>query len=107
MVMRMIDYLKGKSITALFTHLIPGTGASQEIEVGVSSLIDTWILLRNSPPGEQGGAPARSRRDPINQGARPQGAGPTPAKGEVPASLVRHRHDGAIDARDSERPPHL
>jgi len=21
----------------------------------VSSLIDTWILLRNSPPGEQGG----------------------------------------------------
>ena len=25
------------------------------IEVGVSSLIDTWILLRNSPPGEHGG----------------------------------------------------
>ena len=55
MVMRLIDFLKGKNITALFTHLIPGSGASQEIEVGVSSLIDTWILLRNSPPGEQGG----------------------------------------------------
>ena len=55
MVMRLIDYLKGKDITALFTHLIPGTGASQEIEVGVSSLIDTWILLRNSSPGEHGG----------------------------------------------------
>ena len=55
MVMRLIDYLKGKSITAVFTHLIPGSGASQEIEVGVSSLIDTWILLRNSPPGERGG----------------------------------------------------
>ena len=55
MVMRLIDYLKGKDITALFTHLIPGSGASQEVEVGVSSLIDTWILLRNSPPGEQGG----------------------------------------------------
>src|SRR4026209_1379332 len=55
MVMRLIDYLKGKNITALFTHLIPGSGASQEGEVGVSSLIDTWILLRNSPPGEQGG----------------------------------------------------
>jgi circadian clock protein KaiC len=55
MVMRLIDYLKGRNITALFTHLIPGSGASQEVEVGVSSLIDTWILLRNSPPGEQGG----------------------------------------------------
>jgi len=55
MVMRLIDYLKGKQITALFTHLIPGSGASPEVEVGVSSLIDTWILLRNSPPGEQGG----------------------------------------------------
>ena len=55
MVMRLIDYLKGKNITALLTHLIPGSGASQEVEVGVSSLIDTWVLLRNSPPGEQGG----------------------------------------------------
>jgi circadian clock protein KaiC len=55
MVMRLIDYLKGKSVTAVFTHLIPGSGASRDIEVGVSSLIDTWILLRNAPPGEQGG----------------------------------------------------
>ena len=55
MVMRLIDYLKGENITAVFTHLIPGSGAAQEVEVGVSSLIDTWILLRNSPPGEQGG----------------------------------------------------
>jgi len=55
MVMRLIDYLKGRNITALFTHLIPGSAASQEVEVGVSSLIDTWILLRNAPPGEHGG----------------------------------------------------
>ncbi len=55
MVMRLIDYLKGRNITALFTHLIPGSGDSDEVEVGVSSLIDTWILLRNSPPGERGG----------------------------------------------------
>ena len=55
MVMRLIDYLKGKDITALFTHLIHGSSGSREVEVGVSSLIDTWILLRNSPPGEQGG----------------------------------------------------
>ncbi len=55
MVMRLIDYLKGKNITAVFTHLIPGSGGSDDVEVGVSSLIDTWILLRNSPPGAQGG----------------------------------------------------
>ena len=55
MVMRLIDYLKGRNITGLFTHLIPGSAASKEVEVGVSSLIDTWILLRNSPPGEEGG----------------------------------------------------
>jgi circadian clock protein KaiC len=55
MVMRLIDYLKGKGATALFTHLIPGSGAAQDVELGVSSLIDTWVLLRNSPPGENGG----------------------------------------------------
>ena len=55
MVMRLIDFLKGMNITAVFTHLIPGSGAAQDVEVGVSSLIDTWILLRNSPPGQHGG----------------------------------------------------
>ena len=55
MVMRLIDFLKGRNITGLFTHLIPGSGVNQEIEVGVSSLMDSWILLRNSPPGAQGG----------------------------------------------------
>jgi circadian clock protein KaiC len=55
MVMRLIDFLKSHNITGVFTHLIPGSGASQEVEVGVSSLIDTWILLRNAPPGENGG----------------------------------------------------
>jgi circadian clock protein KaiC len=55
MVMRLIDFLKGRNITGLFTHLIPGSGISHDIEVGVSSLMDTWILLRNAPPGAQGG----------------------------------------------------
>ena len=55
MVMRLIDFLKGRNVTALFTHLIPGSGMGNEVEVGVSSLMDTWILLRNAPPGEQGG----------------------------------------------------
>jgi circadian clock protein KaiC len=74
MVMRLIDYLKGKNISALFTHLIPGSSASQEVEVGVSSLIDTWILLRNAPPGEQGGrhlSILKSRGMPHSSDRRP------------------------------------
>jgi circadian clock protein KaiC len=55
MVMRLIDFLKGRAVTALFTHLIPGSNAAQHMEVGVSSLMDTWVLLRNTPPGEDGG----------------------------------------------------
>jgi circadian clock protein KaiC len=55
MVMRLIDFLKGRNVTGLFTHLIPGSGAAQEIEIGVSSLMDTWMVLRNAPPGERGG----------------------------------------------------
>jgi circadian clock protein KaiC len=53
--MRLIDYLKLKNVTTLFTHLIAGSSASQEDQIGVSSLMDTWIMLRNSPPGEDGG----------------------------------------------------
>ena len=55
MVMRLIDFLKGRGVTGLFTHLIPGSGMTNDVEVGVSSLMDTWILLRNAPPGERGG----------------------------------------------------
>ena len=47
MVMRLIDFLKGRNITGVFTHLIPGSGVAKEVEIGVSSLMDTWLLLRN------------------------------------------------------------
>ena len=55
MLMRLIDYLKLKNVTTLFTHLIGGSGASQEDQIGVSSLMDTWLMLSNTPPGEDGG----------------------------------------------------
>ena len=55
MVMRLIDFLKGRNVTGLFTHLIAGSGVAQEVEIGVSSLMDTWLLLRNAPPGQDGG----------------------------------------------------
>jgi circadian clock protein KaiC len=48
MLMRLIDYLKVEDITALFTCLTSNAGEFREdSEVGVSSLMDTWIALRN------------------------------------------------------------
>jgi circadian clock protein KaiC len=55
MLMRLIDFLKSRDVTALFTDLIPGSGRSDEVTSGISSLMDTWVLLRNSPPGDRGG----------------------------------------------------
>ena len=47
--MRLIDFMKKEQITALFTSLTSsGVGPeSEDSEVGVSSLMDTWLLLRN------------------------------------------------------------
>ena len=46
--MRLIDYLKEKGITALFTSLTSDMAADvADSQVGVSSLMDTWILLSN------------------------------------------------------------
>jgi circadian clock protein KaiC len=47
MLLRLIDYLKSKQVTALFTHLTSGGRFGESTDVGVSSLIDTWILLRD------------------------------------------------------------
>ncbi len=46
--MRLIDYLKQQGITALFTSLTSDQAADvADSQVGVSSLMDTWILLSN------------------------------------------------------------
>jgi hypothetical protein len=45
LVTRLIDYLKGRGITALFTSLTPGGDELERSELGVSSLVDTWLLL--------------------------------------------------------------
>jgi circadian clock protein KaiC len=44
--LRLVDYLKTKHITALFTSLTGGDAHEQTTDTGVSSLMDTWILLR-------------------------------------------------------------
>lgn len=47
MVTRMIDLLKSEGITGFFTSLVSSTAQNfTSGEVGVSSLIDTWIVVR-------------------------------------------------------------
>jgi len=48
---RMIDAMKSRQITALFTSLTEGGANPEATDVGVSSLMDTWILLRNLEVG--------------------------------------------------------
>ena len=47
MLMRIVDYLKSNQITALFTSLTANEGTLENTDVGISSLIDTWLLLRD------------------------------------------------------------
>jgi circadian clock protein KaiC len=47
MLLRLIDYLKSRQVTALFTHLSSGGEALEATQIGVSSMTDTWILLRD------------------------------------------------------------
>jgi circadian clock protein KaiC len=47
MLLRLIDFLKAQQITAFLTHLTSGGSASEATDVGISSIIDTWLLLRD------------------------------------------------------------
>ena len=47
MLMRLIDYLKMRQITTLFTSLTTGSSAQEATDVGASSLMDTWLRLRD------------------------------------------------------------
>jgi circadian clock protein KaiC len=47
MLMRLVDFLKAQQITAVMTSLTGGGQALEATEAGVSSLIDTWLLLRD------------------------------------------------------------
>jgi circadian clock protein KaiC len=47
MLLRMVDFLKSRGITAIFTHLSHAKGDETQTEMGLSSLMDAWILLLN------------------------------------------------------------
>ncbi len=47
MVTRLIDYLKAGQVTTLFSSLTQGGHALQQSEAGMSSLMDSWLLLQD------------------------------------------------------------
>jgi circadian clock protein KaiC len=42
----LIDLFKSRGITAVLTSLTAGGNDPEDTQVGISSLVDTWILLR-------------------------------------------------------------
>ena len=46
MLTRVIDFLKSEGITTIFTSLTAGGNSLEQSEIGISSLIDTWLLVR-------------------------------------------------------------
>lgn len=47
MLTRLIDFLKMEQVTTLFTSLTSGGGYLEQSQVGISSLMDTWMILRD------------------------------------------------------------
>jgi circadian clock protein KaiC len=47
MLSRLLDFLKSRQITSLFTSLTGGGAVLEATEVGVSSLMDAWIVVRD------------------------------------------------------------
>jgi circadian clock protein KaiC len=47
MLMRLVDFLKARGTTAMLVNLTSGGEATEKTDVGISSIIDTWILLRD------------------------------------------------------------
>ena len=49
--LRLVDFLKEQRITALMTTLTSGSDAQEQTESNISSLVDTWLLLRDIESG--------------------------------------------------------
>lgn len=47
MVVRLVDFLKQHGITALMTSLTGGGEAQEQTDIAISSIVDSWLLVRN------------------------------------------------------------
>ena len=46
MLTRLIDFMKNQGITCIYTSLTGGASAPEQSEVGISSLMDAWLLVK-------------------------------------------------------------
>ncbi len=53
MLTRLIDFFKNQQITAFFTSLTKGGTPLEATDLGISSLMDTWLLLRDVQNGAE------------------------------------------------------
>ncbi|NQU39398.1 MAG: circadian clock protein KaiC [Lentisphaerae bacterium] len=53
MLTRLMDFFKSRGITALFTSLTLGGSPEEATDAGGSSLMDTWLLLRDMQSGAE------------------------------------------------------
>ena len=51
MLTRLMDFLKTNGVTAIWTSLTGAGEVSEKTDVGISSLVDTWLLLRDTELG--------------------------------------------------------
>jgi circadian clock protein KaiC len=51
MLLRLVDFLKSRGVTTLFTSLTHGTVEQARTDAHISSLMDTWLLLYNRESG--------------------------------------------------------
>src|SRR6202041_302453 len=47
MIIRLIDFLKQRGVTAFLTNLISGGTALERTDVEISSIVDTWLFVRD------------------------------------------------------------
>jgi circadian clock protein KaiC len=54
MLVRIVDHLKTRQVTTLLTNLSSaGAASAEETEMAISSLVDTWVLLRDFERGDE------------------------------------------------------
>jgi circadian clock protein KaiC len=51
MLIRLVDFLKSQQITCFFTNLTGGDMAKESTDMGISSIVDTWLLVRDIESG--------------------------------------------------------
>jgi circadian clock protein KaiC len=57
MIIRLIDFLKQRGVTAFLTNLTSGGEALERTDVEISSIVDTWLFMRDIElDGERNGA---------------------------------------------------